>query len=224
MYIGLIFIAVTAITAGFLVKAFNNRTIVSIIIILWLFIESIFALEGFYLNENSIPPRLAFAVIPPFLLILFFLISRAGQNFLAEVSPSWLTLLHSVRIPVEICLYLLFVHKTIPRIMTFEGRNFDIISGCTAPVIWYFGYIKKVLPRVILIAWNFLCLALVLSVVIHGILSAPTVFQKLAFDQPNIAVLYFPFIWLPSFVVPAVIFSHLVCIRDLMVKKDSVLS
>ncbi|HVF96549.1 MAG TPA: hypothetical protein VM871_04480, partial [Flavisolibacter sp.] len=37
-----------------------------------------------------------------------------------------------------------------------------------------------------------------------------------AFDQPNIAVLYFPFIWLPSFIVPVVLLSHLVCIRQLL--------
>jgi hypothetical protein len=73
-----------------------------------------------------------------------------------------------------------------------------------------------------LVAWNIICLGLVLNVVIHGILSAPTAFQILAFDQPNIAVLYFPFQWLPAFVVPAVIFSHLICLRDLMVKKELV--
>jgi hypothetical protein len=40
-------------------------------------------------------------------------------------------------------------------------------------------------------------------------------FQQFAFDQPNIAVLYFPFIWLPSCVVPLVLLSHLAAIRQL---------
>jgi len=37
----------------------------------------------------------------------------------------------------------------------------------------------------------------------------------LAFDQPNIAVLYFPFSWLPTYVVPVVLFCHLAALRKL---------
>jgi hypothetical protein len=37
-----------------------------------------------------------------------------------------------------------------------------------------------------------------------------------AFDQPNIAVLYFPFNWLPSCIVPLVLLSHLAAIRQLL--------
>jgi hypothetical protein len=222
LYIGFLFILTTGITAGFLVRAFHGSTMVSVLITLWLVIQSILAMNGFYLKENSIPPRLAAAVIPPLLIILYFLASRTGRKTINKVNVPILTLMHVIRIPVEICLYLLFIHKAVPGLMTFEGRNFDIFSGITAPLAWYFGYRKPVLPRIILVAWNLICLGLVLNVVIQGILSAPTVFQKLAFDQPNIAVLYFPFQWLPAFVVPAVIFSHLICLRDLFVKKESV--
>ncbi|TAH22438.1 MAG: hypothetical protein EAZ08_00730 [Cytophagales bacterium] len=41
--------------------------------------------------------------------------------------------LNIVRIPVEIILFWLFVNKAIPELMTFEGRNLDIIAGITAP-------------------------------------------------------------------------------------------
>jgi hypothetical protein len=40
--------------------------------------------------------------------------------------------------------------------------------------------------------------------------------QQFGFDQPTVAVLYFPFIWLPGIVVPLVYFSHLVAIRRLL--------
>lgn len=99
--------------------------------------------------------------------------------------------------------------------MTFEGSNFDIFSGITAPLVFYFGFINPVLNKKWIIVWNVLCLCLVLNVVIAGILSAPTAFQKLSFDQPNVAISFFPFSWLPSFIVPVVIFSHLVAIRRL---------
>jgi hypothetical protein len=105
-----------------------------------------------------------------------------------------------------------------PELATFEGRNFDILSGLTAPFIWYYGFIKKKLKKGWLLAWNFICLGLLLNIVVHAVLSVPTPFQQLAFDQPAIAVLYYPFILLPAVIVPLVLFAHLVSIRQLMNK------
>ena len=103
--------------------------------------------------------------------------------------------------------------------MTFEGRNPDIFSGLTAPFIYYFGYVKQKLSRSILLFWNFLCLGLLANIVLNAIFAFPGPIQKYAFDQPNIAVMYFPFIWLPCCIVPLVLFSHLVTIRQLFLKK-----
>ncbi|MDZ7899625.1 MAG: hypothetical protein U5N85_16590 [Arcicella sp.] len=66
-----------------------------------------------------------------------------------------------------------------------------------------------------LLAWNVICLILLLNIVINAAPSAPLPIQQFAFDQPNIAILYFPFNLLPSVVVPLVLFSHLVAIRRL---------
>ncbi|HQW96450.1 MAG TPA: hypothetical protein PLU58_11640, partial [Saprospiraceae bacterium] len=63
---------------------------------------------------------------------------------------------------------------------------------------------------------NILCSGLLLNVVVIALLSAQTPFQKLAFDQPNIGVTFFPFVWLPSVVVPIVLIGHLAAIRQLL--------
>ena len=72
------------------------------------------------------------------------------------------------------------------------------------------------LPRAVLIGWNIMCLALLFNIVINAILAAPVDFQQQAFDQPNIAIFYFPYVLLPGVVVPIVLFSHLVLLRSLM--------
>lgn len=118
---------------------------------------------------------------------------------------------------------LAFLHKSIPQLMTFEGRNFDIIAGLTAPVIYYFGYIKKVFPKSVLLTWNIICLVLLLNIVVNAVLSAPTPIQQFAFDQPNTGVLYFPFVWLPGFIVPVVLLAHIVSIRSLILKRVDLL-
>jgi hypothetical protein len=104
--------------------------------------------------------------------------------------------------------------------MTFEGRNFDILSGLSAPFIYYFGFVKRRLSNALILGWNFICLALLINIVANAILSVPTPFQKFAFDQPNIGVLYFPFNLLPACVVPLVLLSHLVAIRRLLHAKE----
>jgi hypothetical protein len=100
--------------------------------------------------------------------------------------------------------------------MTFEGRNFDILSGLSAPVVYYFAFIRKQMNGKLLLIWNFICLSLLINIVFNAILSAPFTFQKFAFDQPNIAILYFPYIFLPGCIVPLVLLSHLASIRQLI--------
>ena len=148
-------------------------------------------------------------------MFIFLFVSKGGQRWIKKLDLKTLTLLHVVRIPVELILYGLFIEKAVPELMTFSGRNFDILAGITAPFIYYFGFVKDILSKKFTLVWNVLSLVLLLNIVINAILSAPLPFQQFAFEQPNIAILYFPFVWLPAVVVPLVLFSHLVAIKRL---------
>lgn len=174
--------------------------------------QGIVATSGFYEITNTIPPRLVLLVFPSVVLILYSLFSEKGKAWIADLDLKKLTLMHVVRVPVEIVLYWLYCYKTIPQIMTFEGRNWDILSGITA--IFVFIFYEK-LSKNALIVWNFLCLGLVLNIVAHGILSVATPFQQFGFEQPNIALGYVPFCYLPSVIVALVLLAHIVVIRRL---------
>lgn len=50
-----------------------------------------------------------------------------------------LSYVHIIRIPVELVLYRLFLNGIVSELMTFKGRNFDILAGITAPLIGFFG-------------------------------------------------------------------------------------
>ena len=187
------------------------------ILLVWLFIQALVALTGFYQDTSVLPPRFLLAIGPPLVLIALLFLTRRGRQFIESLNLETLTLLHIIRVPVEIVLFWLFLHKGIPEVMTFEGRNLDIISGITAPVIYYLGFVSgKLWPRTIL-AWNLVCLALLVNIVTTAILSTPYPFQKFGFDQPNVAIFYFPFVWLPAMIVPVVLLSHLAAIRKLIV-------
>jgi hypothetical protein len=151
-------------------------------------------------------------------LIIGLFANSKGRQYIDNLDIKYLTILHVIRIPVELVLFWLFINKAVPRLMTFEGRNFDILAGLTAPFIFYFGIIKKQIGKRVILIWNFVCLGLLINIIVNAFFSAPFPFQLFAFDQPNIAVLYFPFVWLPSCVVPLVLFSHLATIRHLIKK------
>ena len=215
-FIGIIFGLTTLVGIGLFCLASKSRLTTFFLISLWLNIQYYIGQSGYYRVTDTIPPRFLLLILPPIMLIAALFMTRSGRQYLDGIDIKTLTLLHIIRIPVELVLYWLFLNKAVPQLMTFEGRNFDILSGITAPLVFYFGFIKKRLGRNVILLWNFLCLGLLLNIVVNAILSAPFPFQQFAFDQPNIAVLYFPFNLLPALVVPLVLLAHLVTIRQLM--------
>ena len=212
-YIGITFGLTTLLTIGFFQRAARHSRATLILLLAWSTLQAGLGLSGFYAGPVTIPPRPLLLFLPPFLLIIGLFTTQAGRRYVDGLDQRALTLLHTVRVPVELVLFWLFIHNAVPEAMTFEGRNFDILSGLTAPLVYYFGLIRKQLGGKLVLLWNFICLVLLMQVVVTGILSAPLPFQMLSFDQPNVAILYFPFLWLPSVVVPMVLLSHLVSIR-----------
>jgi hypothetical protein len=219
-YVTIIFLLAVALTFLLFISAIKkDKGVASVIILTWLTIQGVLAYKGFYQNTSSLPPRFILAVVPAIIFIILLWVTKNGQSFVDNFDLKKLTLLHIVRIPVEITLYWLAANKAIPELMTFAGRNFDIISGITAPVIWLICFSGKLIKnKTLLLVWNFVCLGLLVNIVINAVLSAPFSFQQFAFEQPNIAVLYFPFVWLPSFIVMIVLLSHLAAIRQLLKK------
>jgi hypothetical protein len=189
----------------------------------WLVIQTILTLTNIYNTDtNSFPPKIMlWGILPTIFTILFLFATQKGRQFIDSLPLKNLTYLNVVRIPVEIVLFWLFLNKAIPELMTFEGRNFDIIAGITAPFIAYFGLTKNKLNRTVILIWNFICLGLLLNIVVNALFSAPSPIQKFAFEQPNIAILNFPFSWLPTFIVPIVLFGHLTSIRQLLKTKEN---
>jgi len=219
-YVSVIFMLTTLTTLlliYFAVKRVSpEANVILILLCVWIFITGMLALQGFFSNTNVLPPRLMFAVILTLLVIIILFKNQSSREFLDRLPLSNITYLNIVRVPVEFVLFWLFTYKAVPELMTFEGRNFDILAGFTAPIMGYLFFTKKILSRKALLIWNFICLGLLLNIVVNAILSAPFPFQKFAFDQPNVGVLYFPFIWLPVFIVPVILLGHLVSIRQLL--------
>lgn len=226
-FILILFFSCCVLCFGLLIDLLKNSVLnntqtrrFSILLITYLIVQSIVTFSGFYrTNLDSLPPRFVLAVLPAVLIIISLFISKRGKNFLMSLDLQKLTFLSVVRIPVELSLLSLFVYKAIPIEMTFEGFNYDIISGITAIIISWFAFKNHSIRKFLLWIWNIAALALLITIVIISIFSTPTSFQVFGIDQPNIAILNFPYVLLPGFIVPVVFFTHLASIYQLIHRK-----
>lgn len=188
-----------------------------LLILFWSGLHSVLAYFGFYQNTTTIPPRYAIVLLPVILMLIYGILPKQIDWVIKNRNIKLSTFLHTIRIPMEIVLFYLYCYKTIPKLMTFEGRNFDILAGITAILVGVL-LLKNKINKKVLLLWNVVGLCLILFIFINAILSSELPFQQFGFEQPNRAVNYFPFILLPAVVVPIVIYTHLSDI--IMLKKE----
>ena len=219
-YVYLNFCATLVLASWFFFKAAHYSKTFIIIAVVWILLQSVAGILGFYSDPLSMTARYPFLIFPPVIVLVFLFVSGIGKFFIDGLNIKTLTILHIIRVPVEITLFWLFAHKSIPQAMTFEGRNFDILSGLSAPFIYYFCFVNKKIGKWGLIAWNLICGLLLLNVVSIAVFSLPGRFTRFGFEQPNVALGYFPFLLLPTFLVPMVLLTNLAAIRQLLTKKD----
>ena len=204
------FILITALSIWLFYQALGRSSRFLLTALIWSLCLSFLAIQGFFLETDTIPPRIMLAVLPTLAYVMYTLV----KHDLAKINPLYLLGIHSIRIPVELTLYGLFLASLIPEIMTFSGWNLDILVGISAVLILVYQWrTGKHLSRNVLIVWNVLGLGFLLTIVGIAILSAPLPFQQLAFEQPNVAVLRFPYVLLPGVVVPLVLLSHLLSLK-----------
>ena len=218
-WILVLFVITTAISIVFFWFAANKNSKIAYLILAWALFQVILGISGFYQDFEASPPRFIFLLAPGFLVAAILFLNAHGKKFIDSLNIKWLTLLHTVRVPVEIVLYYVYIGGLIPVEMTFEGRNFDILAGLTAPLAYYFVFKEGQVKRWWLFAWNILSLALLINILTIAVLSAKTPFQVIALEQPNIGVAYFPFVWLPTVIVPIVLISQLAGIRKAVLNK-----
>src|SRR4030095_2027306 len=182
----------------------------------WLFISSWLALSGKLLDFTSVPPKMLLILIPSILAVIY-ISSSTRVNLILTVIPSpWLVYVQSFRVLVEVFLWLMFLQNIIPKQMTFEGINYDMLTGLSAPLIAYFALSEKKWPRIVTILWNFAGLLLVANITIVAILSLPGPMRQFFNEPSNTIVAYFPFVWIPGVIVPFAFLMHILSIKQII--------
>jgi hypothetical protein len=199
----------------------NNIWATICVLLVWLMFTLIIGVSGYLNDFTTMPPKILLVIVPPFLFMLLILTSKQFHELCAPLDNFWFIYPQSFRILMEFILWLLYRYHMIPIQMTFEGRNFDIIIGLTAPIVAYYCFNRRVWSPKIALVWNFIGVALLINVMVLAMLSTPYPFRRFMNEPTNMLPFHFPFIWLPSIVVPFAFLLHSVSIRRLLTGKNS---
>jgi len=190
--------------------------------ILWVVVQSVVAGSGFYIASFELPPRALLVLGPPLVVMLVLFSFYWRRDYFLKVSLESLTYIHVFRLPLEwFVLSSLFLSGYLSEVMTYHGRNFDILVGISAPIVAYLVFSRKSLSWKSLLVWNIVSLLFLINVTTHAVLSMPYPdFQQFGFNQPNVAVFYFPFILLPVILVQVAYFCHIASIIQILRIRD----
>ncbi|MDH5607863.1 MAG: hypothetical protein OEY56_00160 [Cyclobacteriaceae bacterium] len=223
-YVNITFLAVVVTTLGFLLYALviaspENKNYTPIIVftfaIAWLFGLSTLTRYHYFDEIQDYPIRFLWVIGIPGLAILLALVVKKSRDFILRMPITTLTYLHIIRVPIEIILWWLTLYEVFPQILTFEGINFDILAGISAPFAGVFLVGLRSKSRAGAVIWNVLALGLALNLGIHALMASPFFFDPARYPVANVAVFSFPFVLLPGFVVPVILFSHIASLIQL---------
>lgn len=188
----------------------------------WFVFIYIWSRFGIFENFDLFPINAAPVIIIPLIAILILTFSKTVKEILAHIPQEKIIWMQSFRFYVEVLLWALYASALLPIQMTFEGRNFDIVTGITAVLLTTrlsnFILLDK-LPKFAIILWNIMGLALLINIVAIALLSMPTPFRYFMNEPANMVVTQFPISLLPAFLVPLAYMLHLLSIRKALKNK-----
>jgi hypothetical protein len=201
----------------------NKKIIpVTVALLAWILLLLLLSYNGFFADFSQFPPRPAIILLLPLPLILFYAFSKSGSRFLQNIPAHWLIYMQSFRIAVELLLAIGFINGMLPVQMTFEGMNFDIVSGILALPVGYLVAKKKAISRKMAFGYNVIGLLLLINILVIAVLSMPTPIRYFMNEPSNTLVAEFPYILLPGVLVPIAYTMHIFSLRKLYLERRSV--
>ena len=184
----------------------------------WLALSAAIATTGILARFDTLPPPFLLIVGSSAILSAVLAFSRFGTLLAGSLPISMLVGLHVFRLPLELVLYQLSLDGVLPVQMTFDGMNYDILTGIFAGAIGLWASVSDP-PRIFVRAWNLMGLALLLTIVTIAILSAPVPFRVFMNEPANTIVATVPYVWLPMFLVQLAWLGHLLVFRRLSMER-----
>lgn len=181
----------------------------------WLIYLTVLSISG-VLRDLNLPPKFPLLIFLP-LLIGFTMFYRRSKNsrVIKAIPKVWPVYFQSFRIVVELILLYTFYAGIIPQNATFEGLNFDVLMGVSAPLVAYF-LVGQNKSKILQFVWNVLGILMVMFV---GFIIATSMYKPDIWDSevPLVSMTFIemPYLLLAGFLAPLGIFMHVVSLIHL---------
>jgi hypothetical protein len=183
----------------------------------WMAATWVAAASGVLRQWHATPPPFMFLVAAIVALAATIALTSYGRR-LALGLPLWvLVAAQAFRLPLELAMHEMSERGVMPVQMSYEGLNYDILTGITAIVVAALVRDSRS-GRLLVLVWNICGLALLLNVVTVAILSTPR-FAYFGGDRLNEWVANPPYVWLPAVMVLAALAGHLLVFRAVVLRR-----
>jgi hypothetical protein len=177
----------------------------------WLAYAAVLGASGTVGRYDHVP-GLLLLVGPIILALLALALSQAGGLLAARVPLALLLGFQVFRVGVELSLHHLWSLGLAPRLITLKGGNVEILIAVTAPIAAWL-VTRGPAARRLAWAWNLAGIVSLGNVVARAVLSAPGPLNLIRTDVPDIAILTWPFTFVPGFMAPLAMMLHIVAFR-----------
>ncbi|MDB0037742.1 hypothetical protein N9F08_00090 [bacterium] len=181
----------------------------------WLTYLMILSLSGI-LKDLNLPPKFPILIFLPLIIGFIVFYRRSINSSVVKAIPdTWPVYFQSFRVAVELILLYTFYAGIIPESATFEGQNFDVLMGISAPFIAHF-LVKRNGSKGLQYLWNILGIGMV--VFVGYIIATSMYFPEIWGDKTSLVNMKFiemPYLLLAGFLAPLAIFMHVVSLVKL---------
>ena len=182
----------------------------------WIVMLAVASVTGFLNNFSYFPPYMVLVLLIPMVVIIRYTVTHRFDDVVSKMPASWIVKMQGFRVIVELFLWWAFLDGIIPEQMTFEGRNFDILVGLTAPLVANWWLKKGEEKPALVLVWNILGLLLLFNILVIAVLSMPTPMRYFLNDPANTVVATFPWVLLPGILVAMAFGLHLISIKQML--------
>lgn len=183
------------------------------VLALWMIPSGLAASRG-ALTFTGQPPTFFALLLLTTVATTILAFSPVGTRLVTGIGFAGLIGFQAFRLPLELLLHRLHEEGLLPVQMTFAGSNFDIVSGILGLVVGAWA-VRSRLSRGVILGFNLVGLALLVTIVGIAILSMPTPLRRFHGEPPPVIVATWPFVWLPTVLVQAAWLGHLLVFRKL---------
>lgn len=183
---------------------------VTLALLAWLGLTALLAVSGVLVGDPGGPPRILALPLTAFATVLLLARRPTFRRLVAAIPPAWPIALQSFRVFVELALFALYQDGRAPVQVTFEGRNFDILAGLSAPLVALALASSRRWAGTLAGVWNVLCAGLLANIILTAATSVPGPLQVDWPGGPFLTIVTWPVVWIPAFLAPVAVFLHVV--------------